>query len=101
MTLRYGLAPLLLACALMGCNSAIGSRITPENYEKLESGMSKDQVHAILGKPDQAAGDDIGNVLSLLKETWRGRSQTITVTYTNDAMVLKSIDLPDKSSAKP
>lgn len=89
-------ASLLLAASLLAaCGGDVLSKATVENYERIESGMSKTDVHDILGSPDEIAGDDIGNLLSLRKETWRGPKQRITVTYTNDAVVLKSIDAPE------
>lgn len=85
-TLRTGAAGVLLLLA------ACSSKVTPENYAKLDAGMTHAQVHAILGRPDEVTGDDIGGVLSLSKETWKGGKQTITVTFGNDALALKSLD---------
>ncbi len=88
-----------LAClALFATLAACSSRVTPENYEKLQSGMTKAQVHEILGKPDSVKGDDIGGVLSLTKETWTHGKQSITVTFGNDALALKSLDTLDSAS---
>lgn len=86
--------PVGSACGLILLLAACSSRVTPENYEKLQSGMSKAQVHTILGAPDSVTSDDIGNVLSLTKETWKSRKQSITVTYGNDSLALKSLDDP-------
>ncbi|GAC1627451.1 MAG: hypothetical protein NVS9B10_16450 [Nevskia sp.] len=80
--------------ALVLLLAACSSRVTPENYEKLQPGMTKAQVHAILGKPDLVTGDDIGGVLSLTKEVWKASKQSITVTFGNDALALKSLDGP-------
>ena len=59
---------LLLSCvvALAACSS----KVTAENYDKIGPGMSRDEVHALLGKPDDASATDVGGVLSLSKETW-------------------------------
>lgn len=91
MTRPFRVGALALAFLLVACSS----KVTPENYEKLDSGMSRAQVHAILGTPDEVTGDDIGGVLSLSKETWKSRKQIITVTYGNDALALKSLDKPE------
>ncbi len=85
---RASAVALMLSLTLTACSS----KVTPDNYEKLQSGMTKAQVHAILGKPDLVTSDDIGNVLSLSKETWKGRTQMITVTFGNDTLALKSLD---------
>lgn len=84
------------ACAaLIVLLAACSSRVTPENYEKLKPGMTKADVHAILGSPDSVSGNDIGGVLSLTKETWKSSKQSITVTFGNDALALKSLDGPE------
>lgn len=77
------------------CLAACGTKVTPDNYDRLQSGMSKAQVHAILGTPDDVTGNEIGGVLSLTKETWKTGKHRITVTFGNDALALKSLDNPD------
>ncbi len=75
--------------------AACSSKVTPENYEKLQPGMTREQVHAILGSPDSVSGNAIGSVLALTKETWKTSKQSITVTFGNDALALKSLDGPE------
>jgi hypothetical protein len=89
-SLRRG-AMVAVVLLLAACNS----KVSPENYEKLQAGMTKAQVHAILGAPDSVSGNDIGGVLSLVKETWKSSKQSITVTFGNDAVALKSLDGPE------
>ena len=88
MNTRIGLIGLVLACglALSAC-----SRATADNYAKVEAGMTQDQVHAILGKPDQVSGGGIGT-LTMSTETWNGNSQTISITFAGDKLVLKNIE---------
>ncbi|WP_162932296.1 hypothetical protein [Solimonas sp. K1W22B-7] len=84
---RRPLAALALATLLLaGC-----SRITPENYQKVEAGMKRDAVHAILGKPDEVSGGDLG-LLSISTETWNGSKHVIRVSYGGDTVALKHID---------
>ncbi len=90
-SLRHLVVLTVAALLLTACST----RVTPENYEKLQPGMTKAQVHAILGKPDAVTGDDIGGVLSLTKEVWKASKQSITVTFGNDALALKSLDGPE------
>jgi len=84
---------MLVVLALAACTS----KVTPENYDKLEPGMTKAQVHSLLGTPDQVSGDEVGGILSLSKETWKSSKHHITVTFGNDALALKSIDDPDEA----
>lgn len=66
------------------------SRVTPENYNKLQAGMTREEVYAILGKPDDVGGGGIGR-LEMSTENWRGRGHSISITFGNDKLVLKSI----------
>jgi hypothetical protein len=85
------LAALALAALLLaGC-----SRVTPENYQRLEAGMKRDEVHAILGKPDEVSGGEIGP-LSVSTETWKGGKHVIQVSYAGDSVALKNIDTASK-----
>lgn len=70
---------------LAGC-----SRATPENYDKIEVGMKKDQVHDLIGRPSKVEGGGIGPV-SILVETWNNDPVTITITYEGDTVGMKSI----------
>ncbi|MEW6166409.1 MAG: outer membrane protein assembly factor BamE [Pseudomonadota bacterium] len=84
-TLAAGLAGLALL-TLSAC-----SRATPDNYTKLEPGMSREQVHDILGEPDDVSGGGIGR-LTLSTETWTGPEHVISVTFAGDQMTIKRIE---------
>lgn len=71
---------------LAGC-----SRVTAESYAKLNVGMPRTEVYGILGKPDEVSGGAIGP-LNFSAETWKGRQQTIHVTFGGDKVALKSIE---------
>jgi hypothetical protein len=71
-------------------------RITPGNYECIHSGMTRDEVEAVLGAPgDHSSGPAVGEDelwwrlrFQLLdrgwsESTWIGDSAFITVTYEN------------------
>ncbi len=72
--------------------AACSSKVTPENYDKIGPGMSRAEVHAILGKPDDVNAEDIGGLLSLSKERWHAGKKVLTVTYGNDSVALKSFE---------
>lgn len=70
---------------LAGC-----SRVTTDNYAKVEVGMPRTEVYGILGKPDEISGGALGP-LSFSTETWKGRSQTINISFGGDRVALKAI----------
>lgn len=72
--------------------AACSSKVTPENYDKIGPGMSRAEVHVILGKPDDVNAEDIGGLLSLSKERWHAGKKVLTVTYGNDSVALKSFE---------
>lgn len=79
---------LSIVVALAGCTS----KVTAENYDKIAPGMSRAEVHALLGKPDDSSATDVGGVLSLSKDTWKAGPKTLTVTFGNDSVALKSFE---------
>lgn len=81
------LVPLALAVALLaGC-----SAVTPENYARIQAGMTRDEVYQILGKPSEVSGGGIGP-LTVSNETWTGGKHSIRITFGGDKVALKSID---------
>ena len=95
MNIRNILLTVVLGVALLssGCSKA-----TAENYAKVQTGMSRDEVHALLGNPDETSGSSFAG-LSMSTETWNGAKEKISVTYTADKLALKSIE-PKNESAK-
>lgn len=92
MNLSRSLALLLLSAtlALAACSKA-----TAENYAKVQTGMNPDEVHKILGKPDETSGGTLGG-LTLSSEKWKSGKDTITITYTGDRVAVKSIEPTSK-----
>ena len=84
-----GLAGLLML-TLIAC-----SKVTPDNYGKLEAGMSQEEVHKILGQPDDVSGGGIGT-LTLSTETWNGPKHVVRITFAGDKMTIKSIEPTEK-----
>lgn len=75
----------LAALVLTAC-----SRVTVENYARLKVGMPRDEVYGILGTPDEVSGGALGP-LSFSAESWKGREQTIHVTFGADKLAMKTI----------
>ncbi len=83
----------VITCSVLLLTLAACSRVTADNYDKLETGMSRAQVHALLGEPDDVSGGGIGR-MTLMTERWEGRKHVINVTYAGDELALKSIESP-------
>lgn len=67
---------------LAGC----GSKVNKENFEKIQKGMTVEEVTEILGDPTDAGGvaADVGPVdVSAQTYTWEDGDKKITVTFLN------------------
>ncbi|HKY93135.1 MAG TPA: DUF3862 domain-containing protein [Nevskiaceae bacterium] len=89
------IAPLAGALLLAACGG-----VSAENYQKIQNGMTREEVHKLLGKPDDVSGAGIGD-LSFATERWKGRGQTIHVTFLNDKVKTKSIGSSKDDGADP
>ena len=93
------MAPALRAfvrCALVAPIGAIllvaaCSSVNARNYQRIEPGMSRDEVYSIIGKPDEVSGGGIDKLL-VSAEVWRGRDQTIRVVFGGDSVAVKTIE---------
>jgi hypothetical protein len=70
---------LLIAC----------SRVSQSNFDKIQPGMSMEQVVAILGEPSDSQSITFGG-LSGTSATWKNNDATITLQFLNDKMQIKS-----------
>ncbi|GHD68570.1 hypothetical protein [Jeongeupia chitinilytica] len=77
---------LLLAFALVAC-----SRVTSENYQKISTGMQRDEVVRILGEPKATDG---GSVFGISGESasWQGSDTTITIQFINGKVMTKNLE---------
>jgi hypothetical protein len=82
----------LFALGLLACGA---SRITSENFVKIQTGMTQAEVQAILGKPTESSGFDVAG-FSGATSTWRGGGVTITVQFVNGKVVAKELLKPGK-----
>lgn len=100
-TSRILLAAALLTAGLVlaGCDALLGSRLTPENCNKIEDGMTLDQVTAILGPPTDTKSLGAGP-LTATTVTWEDEKMRINVKFLNDKSGLKSCNSKEKTDKK-
>ncbi len=93
MTTRLASA-LLLAVLLSGLlGGCARKRVTRENYDRIETGMTREQVEEILGPPtDTDVGSaNFGDVgISAGSVVWKEDGRSITITFLNDEVLTKS-----------
>ncbi len=78
MQLKKRIALVALWIALAGC-----SKITAENYAKLQTGMSQAEVNAILGKPESC-----DETLGFKSCRWGDDKSYVTVRFVADKLML-------------
>ncbi|WP_432719583.1 DUF3862 domain-containing protein [Jeongeupia wiesaeckerbachi] len=77
---------LLLALALTAC-----SKVNSENYQKITTGMQRDEVVKLLGEPKSTDG---GSVFGISGEsaTWQGSDTTIAIQFINGKVMTKNLE---------
>lgn len=78
----------LLLLLLAAC-----SRVSEENFGRIQDGMTEEQVMSILGKPNEANSVSVLGV-SGTTSRWVGNDAVITVRFVNGKVALKSFDKP-------
>jgi hypothetical protein len=81
---RASLAALLAALALAAC----GSRVSQENFDRIQSGMTREEVVAILGAPTETSGFSVGS-LSGESAAWSGKDASISIQFANGKVMSK------------
>jgi len=81
-----GLA-LILSVALLGC----GSKLTQENFDKVQNGMNMEQVKSILGEPTETKSVGVGP-FSGISATWKDKKILINIQFVNDKVALKTFN---------
>ena len=96
--LGMALACCALCCVLAGCGK---NKVTKENYDKVENGMTLDQVEALLGEGTKAGdGSNMGAQVgidvtggagssSTVEYGWESGKHTITVSFRQGKVVQK------------
>jgi hypothetical protein len=73
----------MLVLLLAGCD-----RVTRDNYEKLETGMTMDEVVKILGEPTDLKSFGVGP-LEAATGRWEGKKGTISIQFTGQKVRVK------------
>jgi hypothetical protein len=81
---RAGALALVLLVWLAGC----GSKITQENFDQVHTGMSQDEVTAILGKPTESSSVSFG-ALSGGSWIWKKNGAMIAIQFANGKVLAK------------
>ena len=78
------LLSLALACEAFGC----GSKINQDNFEKIQTSMTREQVEKILGPPTESSGVNLG-AFSGGASTWKDGDSVITIQFLNGEVMAK------------
>lgn len=73
---------------LAGC-----SRITQENFARIQDGMPEQEVHAILGTPAESSNITVLG-LSGTSSKWNANDAVISIQFVNGKVRAKSFDKP-------
>ncbi len=81
---RIGLTALLVSGLLAGC----GSKVTQENFDKIQAGMSREEVKSILGEPTESSGIGVG-AISGDAWIWKADGTVITIQFLGGKVLAK------------
>lgn len=79
---------LALALALAAC-----SKVTQENFAKIEEGMTEQEVATILGAPTESNSVNVLGMSGAVSR-WVSRDAVIAVHFLNGKVALKILDRP-------
>jgi hypothetical protein len=71
------------------------SKVTGENYAKIQNGMTEQEVYAVLGSPTEESSRDLLGV-SATSARWVSGDKAITVQFVGGKVVLRSFDKPSE-----
>lgn len=79
---------LVLVLLLAAC-----SKVTQENYLRIEEGMTEQEVNTLLGKPTDSNSVSVLGVSGTVSR-WTGADGVITVRFINGKAGIKTFDKP-------
>jgi hypothetical protein len=86
--MKRTLAALALVLALAAC-----SKVTQENFARIQNGMTEQEVAAILGSPTESNSREVLGI-SGTSSVWRSGDAEISIRFVGGKVALKSFDKP-------
>lgn len=86
--MKNALIALAIALLVAAC-----SRVTQENFAKVQDGMSEQEVVAILGSPTESSSSSVLGIAGT-SSRWAGSDAVITIRFVNGKVALKSFNKP-------
>jgi len=86
-SIRIAVAVALLALA------AACSKVSQENFAKIQNGMTEEEVHAILGSPDESTSREVLGIKGTLS-SWKSGGAVITIRFVGGKVATSSFDKP-------
>lgn len=77
--------------------AACGSKVSAENFERIQTGMTQKEVVALLGEPTETSAIGVAG-LSGGMATWRDGNTEISVQFLNDKVQAKQLS---REAARP
>lgn len=74
-----------VAFLVFGCSP---DKISKENFDRIQTGMTEDEVQAILGPPTESAGVDV-TVFSGTTSIWKKGDTVISIQFVNRKVLAK------------
>jgi hypothetical protein len=81
-------AALVFVLVLAGC-----SKVTQENFGRIDQGMQERDVLSLLGSPTESSSVDVLGI-SGTTSRWVGRDAEITIRFVNGKVATKAFDKP-------
>ncbi len=97
--IRHRLVQTALGLATAVLLAACGSKISAENFERIQTGMAQKDVIALLGEPTETSNVSIAG-LSGGMATWRDGGTVIAVQFVNDKVQGKQLSRESKPQTK-
>ena len=69
------------------------SRVTQDNFGKVQDGMTEQEVAAILGSPTESSSGSILGISGTASK-WVGSDAVITIRFVNGKVALRNFDKP-------
>ena len=86
-------AVICAALAAAALSLAACSKVTQENFGKVQNGMTEQEVIAILGNPTESTSRDVLGITGT-SSRWASGDAEITIRFVGGKVALKSFDKP-------